>query len=151
MLIARIEAPLGSKHDFLDPMPSFRSVAQRLLDLQDRRLHPFYKRYQGLSKRKQEKTKITYPQYKNINLDVILTEDIPKKIKFNRDLLEKKNLYSEFKKVEPPKHLVGRMIEHEKNVAWMGSGMGKNICRDVQKPKKKREVYDTLHQKEGLF
>lgn len=44
MLLKRIEAPMQSKHEIHDPMPSFRSAEQRLLELSDRKLHPFYKR-----------------------------------------------------------------------------------------------------------
>lgn len=151
VILAKIEAPLHAKTDFLDPMPTFRSVPQRLLDLQDRKLHPFYKKYQGLSRKKKPRSQFNYPQYKNVNLDVILAEDIPKKINFNKELLEKKNLYSEFKKVEPPKQLVGRMIELEANMKTRATMSFPEICRKAEQPQKKREVYDTLEQKENLF
>lgn len=41
-IIREIEAPLHLKNVINDPMPTFRSAEQRLLDLSDRKLHPLY-------------------------------------------------------------------------------------------------------------
>jgi len=42
-------------------------------------------------------------------------EDIPNYIKFNKDLVERTNEYSEFKIVEPPRQLLNKIIEMQKN------------------------------------
>lgn len=93
-----------------------------------------------------------YKRYASIDLDKIVAEDIPKKIIFNRNLLEKKNMYAEFKRVDPPKHLIGKIVELQKNrqLAEDLHEMRKKYKETIRDPveyPKEAKTFDSLHQK----
>lgn len=50
-LVKQIEAHPDLKDKVDDPMPPFKSVEQRMLDLNQRKLHPMYKMYQSIPKK----------------------------------------------------------------------------------------------------
>ncbi|RZC34438.1 uncharacterized protein BDFB_012199 [Asbolus verrucosus] len=118
VILRKIEADMTNKDDVCDPMPPFQSVEQRLLDLNERRLHPFYKRYMTMPKRHRPSAPGDQAQVQNVyhcKTGPIQPGEIPDNFKFNRELLDKKNIFADFKQVELPKQLVVRMLEMDKN------------------------------------
>lgn len=116
-ILAKIEADLSNKNNVNDPMPPFQSVEQRLIDLTERKLHPFYKRYMALPKKDftgPDSIETSLPHYK-CKSGPIQVDEIPDVFKFNKELLEKKNIFADFKRVELPKQMLVRMVEIEKN------------------------------------
>jgi hypothetical protein len=117
LTLMKMEADLSNKDNVCDPMPPFQTVEQRMLDLTERKLHPFYKRYMAMPKRDREgaeAAKVPYPPYK-CKCGPVETDEIPDNLKFNKELLEKKNIFADFKRVELPKQMVVRIVEMEKN------------------------------------
>lgn len=148
LLIRKIEAPMGTKHEVEDPMPTFRSAEQRLLDLQDRKLHPAYKRYQGLRKKPPTKQEMELEKYTSINFAKLEAEELPKQIRINTKLLETKNIFAEFKRVEPPKQLLGKLLEMKKNEKPTLEKKATEICTKQKPTTKEETVFDTLKQKD---
>lgn len=101
-------------------------------------------RYQFLSKRPIPAPEPNLAEYKSLS-SPITAEEIPVKIKFNKELLEKKNMYSEFKRIEPPRQLVGRLVEMKRNEKLTLEKRPQIFFED-EKPPKKRTVYDSVFQ-----
>lgn len=87
--------------------------------------------------------KLQKPEYKFFS-GPINRDEIPMQIKFNKELLEAKHMYSEFKRVEPPKQLIGRLIEIKKNERKYDE-KPKVFFRD-EKPRRNRNVFDSVFQ-----
>lgn len=51
LILKKLEASPELKDKQENPMPAFTSVEQRMMDLDERRLHPLYKKYQVTPKR----------------------------------------------------------------------------------------------------
>lgn len=118
-ILRKIETDPSIKQTIDDPMPPFKSVEQRLLDLTDRRLHPFYKRYMSLPKTPQppltDLGKYPAETYYCHSGDVP-PEEMPPHLRLNRELLDKKNMFADVKKADiVPKQMLVRMVEMEKN------------------------------------
>lgn len=116
-ILKKIEADLSNKDTTCDPMPPFQSVEQRMINLNEKKLHPFYKKYMSLPKknfREEESPAIKFPPYK-CKTGPIKPEEIPENLQFNTQLLEKKNIFADFKRVELPKQMVVRIVEMEQN------------------------------------
>lgn len=71
-------------------------------------------------------------------------EEIPVQIKFNKDLLEAKHMFAEFKRVEPPQQILSRLIEIKKNERKYDE-KPKVFFRD-EKPCPNRNVFDSVFQ-----
>lgn len=139
------EPELKEKQD--DPMPPFTTVEQRMMDLDARRLHPLYKKYQ-MTPRKMYK-KAVKKEYKTRS-GPIAPDDYPVHLKFNKELLEKKNMYAEYKKVEPPQQLVAKILEIRQNARSTLERKFPHLDAELQKAKARKNVYDTLKQKDSI-
>ncbi|KAJ3651794.1 hypothetical protein Zmor_017807 [Zophobas morio] len=116
-MLKNIEADLSNKNNVQDPMPPFQSVEQRLIDLTDRKLHPYYKRYMSLPKSdftETESPQMPFLPYK-CKVGPVAPDEIPDILQFNKQLLERKNIFADFKRVELPKQMVVRIVEMQKN------------------------------------
>ncbi|CAH1967941.1 unnamed protein product [Acanthoscelides obtectus] len=111
-LVDRLEAHPDIK-DVVDPLPDFVSVEQRLLDLCEKKLHPLYKKYMFMPKKKSQ-IEITKFSYKSRS-GCIKPDEIPEQLNINKELFEKKNLFADFKTVEPPRQLVSKLAEIKLN------------------------------------
>ncbi|XP_072381123.1 uncharacterized protein [Diabrotica undecimpunctata] len=111
-LVDRIERHPDLKN-VEDPMPEFQSVGQRLVDLADKKLHPLYKKYMMTPKPPRQ---LPTPKhlYKSIS-GPIKPDDIPSRFKFNKECLDRKNIYADFKRVEPPRQLLAKILEIQLN------------------------------------
>ncbi|KAF7281309.1 hypothetical protein GWI33_004870 [Rhynchophorus ferrugineus] len=99
----------------VDPMPPYETAEKRLIDLCERKLHPLYKRLMSIPKQ----PKPTPPQlpkaiYKTRS-GPISPADVPEKLKLNKEMFERKNIFHEFKKAQPPQQLMARMVEMKQN------------------------------------
>ncbi|EFA04937.1 uncharacterized protein LOC103313425 [Tribolium castaneum] len=115
-VLMKIEADLSNKDNVCDPMPPFKSVEQRMIDLSERKLHPFYKRFMSLPNKNfvGEETPTGFAPYK-CKSGPVKPEEIPENLQFNKQLLERKNIFADFKRVELPKQMVVRIVEMEQN------------------------------------
>ncbi|KAL3271755.1 hypothetical protein HHI36_022225 [Cryptolaemus montrouzieri] len=98
--LEKIEAHPTLKHELGDPLPPFTSVEQRLIDLNDRKLHPLYMKMQTIPKR------IILNCEPPKNFAFSKSPVIPKQIHLDRNLLEKKNILVDLKRIEPPKEVI---------------------------------------------
>lgn len=146
--LKRMEAEPELKDKQDDPMPSFTTVEQRMMDLNERKLHPLYKKYQ-VTPRRLYKMINTQKEYKSRS-GPITPNDYPLHLKFNRELLEKKNMYAEYKKVEPPQQLVAKILEMRQNERPTLERKFPHLDAELQKAKARRNVYDTLNQKDSI-
>ncbi|KAJ8957886.1 hypothetical protein NQ318_001882 [Aromia moschata] len=121
--------------DTRDPMPPFESVERRLIELSERKLHPFYKRYLCVPRRK---TNLTSPKhaYKSRS-GPITADEIPAHLKIDKQCLEQKNIFSEFKRVEPPRQLLAKMVEIRRNERPTYGG-GKKRKEDAKCPQHRK-------------
>lgn len=149
-IIREIEAEPELKNKQIDPMPAFTTVEQRMMDLNERRLHPLYKKYQvttrKLYKMKEKQKKFDY----KTRSGPIAPKDYPKHLKFNNELLEKKNMYAEYKKVKPPQELVAKILEMQQNERSTLERKFPQFNVELQKAKARRHVYDTLKQPDSI-
>ncbi|KAF5276804.1 hypothetical protein FQR65_LT16170 [Abscondita terminalis] len=103
-LLITIEANLDRKNDYLDTMPEFTSVEKRLIDLNERKLHPLYKKYQGVS----SKLLLEIPRLCDCPDD--FSHGLPKTFAYNAKVLNDKNICFHYKRTQPPdlrtKHLL---------------------------------------------
>ncbi|XP_044261018.1 uncharacterized protein LOC123008997 [Tribolium madens] len=116
-VLMKIEADLSNKDSICDPMPPFKSVEQRMIDLTERKLHPFYRRFMSLPKKNfvgEESPSVRFSPYK-CKSGPVKPEEIPENLQFNKQLLERKNIFADFKRVELPKQMVVRIVEMEQN------------------------------------
>uniref|UniRef100_A0A6P7F5R5 Uncharacterized protein LOC114326600 n=1 Tax=Diabrotica virgifera virgifera TaxID=50390 RepID=A0A6P7F5R5_DIAVI len=111
-LLDRIERHPDLKN-VVDPMPEFRSVGQRLVDLADKKLHPLYKKYMMTPKPPRQ---LPAPKhlYRSIS-GPIRPDDIPSRLHINKECLDRKNIYADFKRVEPPRQLLAKILEIQLN------------------------------------
>ncbi|KAK4878867.1 hypothetical protein RN001_011373 [Aquatica leii] len=131
--------------DATDPMPEFTTVEQRMLDLHEKKLHPFYKRYQNVTRRNVVilPSDCTY-RYQN---GPIKAKDVPTHIKYNHDLYKRTNIYSDFKIVEPPRSLIAKIIEIRQNQKrTMEPKHDGSTPLNTDKVKNTDKVYHTLYQ-----
>lgn len=70
--------------------------------------------------------------------------DIPVQLKINKELLEQKNMYADYKRVEPPRQLMASIVEMQQNERPTLETR-KHPRLDAQRPKR-RAVFETLHQ-----
>ncbi|KAF5287631.1 hypothetical protein FQA39_LY15834 [Lamprigera yunnana] len=128
----------------LDPMPPFTTVEQRMLDLNEKRLHPLYKRCKTLTRR----PLVEPTQYKyRCNCDPIDFKDIPKHFGYNIERMQHTNKYSEFKKVELPRQLVAKIIEMQQNKRRTIEEVVDVKKEDLDPSMmKNQKIFDTLHQ-----
>ncbi|XP_057655756.1 uncharacterized protein LOC130893539 [Diorhabda carinulata] len=109
-LVDRMEVKQKLK-DFKDPLPEFKSVAQRLVDLADKKLHPLYKKYLFTTQKSDmcgtpepiDKSKFGYVKGKKTFL----------KCRFNKEILERKNIYVDFKRIEAPGHVLAKFFDNQ--------------------------------------
>lgn len=94
-------------------MPEFTSVAQRWIALQERNLHPLYKKYETTPHTLHTKFD-TCKKYKFVPADIPY-DKYPDKLKFGGP--GGKTTFTNFKMPEVPKKLVGRMAEIRLNVS----------------------------------
>lgn len=117
-ILEKIETDLSIKNNLEDPMPPFQSVEQRMLDLAERRLHPFYKRYLSMARPmniEEDKNTLELRQPYKCKSGPIQLEDIPAHLKLSKEVLETKNIFADFKGVELPKQMLAKIIEIEEN------------------------------------
>ncbi|KAF5297968.1 hypothetical protein FQR65_LT09879 [Abscondita terminalis] len=98
----------------MDPMPEFTTVEQRMIDLNERKLHPYYKRFENMTQRDLVKPHTDECVYR-CQCGPISVEDIPKHFKFNPDLVKCTNKYSAVKSTEPHRGLIVKILEMELN------------------------------------
>lgn len=146
--LKRMEAEPELKDKQEDPMPTFTTVEQRMMDLNERKLHPLYKKYQ-VTPRRMYKMINKQKEYKTRS-GPITPDDYPLHLKFNRELLEKKNMYAEYKKVEPPQQMVAKILEMRQNERPTLERKFPHLDAELQKAKARRNVYDTLNQKDSI-
>ncbi|KAG5876658.1 hypothetical protein JTB14_029390 [Gonioctena quinquepunctata] len=110
-LVERLEKHPDLKN-LEDPMPPFESVEQRMLDLDKRKLHPLYKIYMSFPKKpsKMEMSKFSYKSRSG----PVCSDEIPSRLKC-KEFLEKKNFFTDFKRVDPPRQLLAKMLEIQLN------------------------------------
>ncbi|XP_031330966.1 uncharacterized protein LOC116161672 [Photinus pyralis] len=149
MLVQGIEANLDSKDNHIDPLPHFTSVEQRLIELSDRKLHPSYKRHLNVNKKRMLDYPLSYTYKWHTGPCEPL--DIPKHFKYNEELLDQKNIYAHYKRVEPPEQLTARIIEMRRNQKRTLEPAPAVPTVDSPMVKKNRSVYDTLYQKSIKF
>lgn len=130
-------------------MPPFTTVEQRMMDLDARRLHPLYKKYQVTPRKFYKMTKQQKTEYKTRSGPVD-PQDYPTHLKFNKELLEKKNMYAEYKKVEPPQQLVAKILEIKQNERPTLERKFPQFDVELQKAKARKNVYDTLRQQDSI-
>ncbi|KAL1502563.1 hypothetical protein ABEB36_007688 [Hypothenemus hampei] len=108
----RRDPSLKGQHD---PMPTFKSVELRLVELSERKLHPLYKKFMSIPK----KPKRFFNMNGNINYETrsgpIAPEQFPPHLKINREMLEKKNILCDYKRAEPPRQMLAQMVEMRLN------------------------------------
>ncbi|GJQ85982.1 hypothetical protein Trydic_g21826 [Trypoxylus dichotomus] len=155
LLLRRMEACLEFK-DVVneDPLPTFRSAETRMLEMADKRLHPSYRTHCHIKKKhvQEQKRKL----YKTVSWPIDMHE-IPARLNINKDILEKKNMeYMEFKRIEPPRQLIERIVEMERNTrptlekkrSAVQDAVEKKPLQDAPG---KGAVFETLHQHETKF
>ncbi|CAG9770744.1 unnamed protein product [Ceutorhynchus assimilis] len=107
-----------------DPMPAYETVALRMINLNDRRLHPLYKKLMTIprkpkpviSSKPKTDTKLSNPASSyQTRSGPVKPEDYPAHLKINKEMLQKKNIMCEFKRAEPPQQMLGRMVEIKQN------------------------------------
>lgn len=96
-----------------------------------------------MKKKPEPQPKLKHPEYKFFT-GPMKTDEIPIQIQFNKELLESKHMFSEYKTVEPPKQIVGRLIELKKNERKYDEKP--NVFFRDEKPSPKRNVYDSVFQ-----
>lgn len=149
-LLQVMEANLNQKQNAVDPLPHFTTVEQRMLDLTAKKLHPLYKRYLYVSRKSNKVVLPEKPGYKTRS-GPISPDDVPLQLKINRKLLEKKNMYSDYKRIEPPRQLLGKLIEIKQNEKQGLRRRMPIVPSDAQDITKERSVFETLYQKQVKF
>lgn len=141
-ILKRLEANFERKNCIEDPMPQFTTAAQRMLDLCEKRLHPAYKRYLNVPRRRPPKCG------KKSFQSLFDPTDIPVQIRMNKPVLEMKNMYFEYKRIEPPRNLPRTYLRR----GHFARQKVPIIPDDVtQASPRKKAVYDTLYQKDIKF
>ncbi|XP_045465862.1 uncharacterized protein LOC123674816 [Harmonia axyridis] len=105
--LERIETHPTLKMNVGDPVPHFISVEQRMIDWSDRRLHPLHLKMRSIPKRKVIYCEKSKPY---------TTDDMPvspKQVHIDRNLLEKKNILVDLKRIEPPKEVIQYGLEQK--------------------------------------
>ncbi|XP_050301912.1 uncharacterized protein LOC126740082 [Anthonomus grandis grandis] len=99
-----------------DPMPPFQSVELRLIQLNERKLHPLYKKLMSIPKRSSslKNSQESLASYKTRS-GPILPDEFPAHLKINREMFEKKNILYEYKKTEIPQQMLVRILEMKQN------------------------------------
>ncbi|CAH0549229.1 unnamed protein product [Brassicogethes aeneus] len=110
-ILRKMETPADLK-DVVDPLPNFESVEQRLLELSDHGLHPHYKKYMFMSRKPSNED--NYLEYKTKS-GPINFEDLPEHFKISKQILERKNIYADLKRADPPRHLLAKVLEIREN------------------------------------
>ncbi|XP_044762672.1 uncharacterized protein LOC123319796 [Coccinella septempunctata] len=105
--LERIEAHPTLKEKIGDPLPPFTSVEQRMIDWSDRKLHPLYLKMKSIPKRR-----VIYCE-KSKPYTVEDTPVFPKQIHIDRNLIEKKNILVDLKRIEPPKEVIQYGLEQK--------------------------------------
>ncbi|XP_060534200.1 uncharacterized protein LOC132706727 isoform X2 [Cylas formicarius] len=113
-LIEKIEKHPSLK-DETDPMPPFESVEKRLIDLSERKLHPLFKMLMSIPKKPATRDPVTPNVSYKTRSGTILPEEIPERLKIDKGFFEKKNMFWECKRVEPPQQLIARIAEIKQN------------------------------------
>ena len=157
LMVKKLEAPLEYKDTINeDPMPQYHNVGQRMIDLNDRKLHPLYKSFAMIKKRHFDEQKKEI--YKSVQWPVDMHE-IPARLNLNAEILDKKNMHVEFKRIEPPRQLIGRIVEIDRNkkktlerkdLVPVDFAQVEKKRKDI-KVTSKSAVFDTLYQKETKF
>lgn len=70
---------------------------------------------------------------------------MPAQLKINKDLLVKKNMFADYKRVDPPRQMIARLLEIEQNATPTLERKLK-----LKKPPKRKAVFETLKQKDSL-
>lgn len=149
-VLRKIEAEPELKEKQDDPMPPFTTVEQRMMDLDARKLHPLYKKYQVTPRRMYKTNQNSKPVEYKTRSGPVDPQEYPLRLKFNRELLEKKNMYAEYKKVEPPQQLVAKILELKQNERPTLERKFPHLDAELQKAKARRNVFDTLKQKDSI-
>lgn len=110
-ILYKIEADDDFKYK-QDTMPQFESVSKRLRDLNERKLHPFYKLYMSIPKHEQ----MPIEEYTSTSSSRKLNNKIPIQLTFYQDLFNKKNIYINVKRVELPLKLTERQVNEKMSV-----------------------------------
>lgn len=163
-ILKKMEAPLEQKNaDGDDPLPKFKGAEMRMLELADNRLHPTYKQHYTLKKKHAQE--VRRKLYKTISWPIDMHE-IPARFNINKETLEKKNMeYVEFKRIEPPRQLIERIVEMEMNAVPTlerrtkpppvnpvdFEGKEKKAGQSASPETSSEAVFDTLHQPETKF
>ncbi|KAF5287632.1 hypothetical protein FQA39_LY15835 [Lamprigera yunnana] len=106
-LLMRIEANLDRKNDYLDTFPEFTSVEQRMIDLNERKLHPLYKLKQSVS----HKRMLDMPEDLTRRFDTDGSDQLPKMFEYNQKLLDQKNICFEYKRMDAPDQMTSRLLQ----------------------------------------
>ncbi|XP_018326623.1 uncharacterized protein LOC108737934 [Agrilus planipennis] len=146
LLLKRIEANLEEKNLPHISLPPFVSVEQRMMELDKRKLHPLYKKFMRMPPKKITKLITTEPRYtfrgKSLNI-----EDIPIQFEYNKGILNRKNIYVNFKRVHLSRSLLNRIVELQTTQSATLEN-AKKYWTDYQFSKKFVQPSDTLyHQK----
>lgn len=159
-ILKKMEVDLDFKNVVTDdPLPKFKSAELRLLELSDNKLHAAYKKYNTVMKKHIEQKKMKL--YKTVAWPIDMHE-IPARFNINKTLLEKKNLeYVEFKRIEPPRQLIERIVEMQRNArptlerkttTTTEVVVDESAAKDVVNIEpQKGAVFDTLQQVETKF
>lgn len=109
---------MSIKNKVEDPMPPFQSVEQRMIDLAERGLHPFYKKYLSMArqiKMQKNENKLELRQPYKCKNGPIRPEEMPEHLKVSKEIMEKKNIFADFKGVELPRQMLVKIIEIDQN------------------------------------
>ncbi|KAH1018374.1 uncharacterized protein LOC109546792 isoform X1 [Dendroctonus ponderosae] len=100
-----------------DPMPPFQSVELKLIELNERKLHPLYKKLMSIPKKPSSKalnSKAPGLYYKTRS-GPVMPEEFPPHLKINKELFEKKNIFYDGKRALVPQQMLARMVEMKQN------------------------------------
>jgi len=135
-ILRKIECHPDLKDTINEPIPNYTSVAHRLLDVSDNKCHPLYLKLRATPKQQSTHGKVckhTIHEY-----------DIPLRININKELLEQKNIFCEYKRAEPPRQFVGRIldVQRDKNAMEYRRTIGLDPYKKLTEQKK--FVFETL-------
>lgn len=120
-----------------DPMPPFQSVELKLIELNERKLHPLYKKsgkyfpfasffslnqpnsFRLMSIPKTSSSKALNSKapglYYKTRSGPVMPEEFPPHLKINKELFEKKNIFYDGKRAQVPQQMLARMVEMKQN------------------------------------